>query len=393
MVSEKIVLNNKSRFLQKTYINEALIDNAVKKATDKLLTNIEWFKHNFTSAETIDFKYESRDNCDWTSGMNTGILYLAYELTGNEAFYDAAKFQLKSYKPRLENKTGLMDHDVGFVYTPSCVADYKVSGNLESRKIALSAAELLLSYFNEKGGFIKRIANDKPSGFRTLVDTMMNLPLLFWAGVETENKEYIEKAIKHYKTTEKYLVRGDGSTFHHFQFNPETVEPERGLTFQGYSDESCWSRGHSWLIYGYPIAYGYTKDESIFDIHRSVTYYFLNKLPSDNIPYWDLMFTEGSKEPRDSSAAAVSVCGLLEMTKYLDDNNSDKEIFKNAADMMMLSLIENCSNDDNSKDGLLSHVTHALPQGRGIDESAIYGDYFYLEALLRYKNSNWKMYW
>ncbi len=393
MVAKNVLLDNAERFKQKTTIPDSIISEAIDKACSKLLENIEWFKLNFTPPETINFKYEPKENNDWTSGMNTGILYLAYELTGNEVFRDAADYQLESFKIRLANKIGLMNHDVGFIYTPSCVANYKITGNKASRETALLAAELLSSFFNEKGGFIKRTAGDKAPSFRTLVDTMMNIPLLFWAGRETGDADYTRKAQIHYKTCEKYLVREDGSTFHHFQFNPVTVDPENGLTLQGYSDSSCWSRGHSWLIYGYPIAYGYTRDKSILDVHRAVTYYFLNKLPSDNIPYWDLVFTEGSKEPRDSSAAAVSVCGLLEMVKYLDDNNPDKEIFENAADMMMLSLIEKCSNFDETKDGLLSYVTHALPQGRGIEESAIYGDFFYLEALMRYKNPNWKMYW
>ncbi len=393
MAPKSILLSDPERFREKTTISPSLINDAVSNACNKLLDKLEWFKNNFTPPETINYKYEPKENNDWTSGMNTGIMYLAYELTGNEVFKEAARFQLKSFETRLEQKTGLMNHDVGFIYTPSCVADYKITGNKASFETALDAAKLLSSFFSEKGGFIKRTAGDKAPSFRTLVDTMMNIPLLFWAGKETGDADYTRKAQLHYKTCEKYLVREDGSTFHHFQFNPETLEPENGLTLQGYSDSSCWSRGHSWLIYGYPIAYGYTRDKSIFDIHRKVTYYFLNRLPDDNIPYWDLVFTEGSNEPRDSSAAAVAVCGLLEMIKYLDDTSADKEIFKNAADKMMLSLIEKCSNDDKSKDGLLSHVTHALPQGRGIDESAIYGDFFYLEALLRYKNPNWIKYW
>ena len=128
-------------------------------------------------------------------------------------------------------------------------------------------------------------------------------------------------------------------------------------------------------------------------MHRAVTYYFLNRLPEDFIPYWDFVFTDGSTQPKDASAAAVAVCGLLEMCKYLDENDPDREIYKNAADRMMRALIQKCSNFDEDKDGLLVHVTHALPQGRGIDEAAVYGDYFYLEALLRYKKPDWNKYW
>lgn len=393
MLTHPITLNDPQRFATTVRISEEEINHAISLAEQKLLQGLPRLADDFTPPETINFKYEPRSNNEWTSGMNTGVFWLAYELTGNQAFYDAAKKQVATYAERFRTKTNLMDHDVGFIFTPSCVADYKVTGNPESKQLALDAAAWLLRSFTEKGGFIKRGSEDWPGAYRTLVDTMMNLPLLLWAGKESGNPDYTQKVIRHYMTTAKYLVREDGSTFHHYQFNPETLEPERGLTLQGYSDDSCWSRGHSWLVYGYPIAYSYTRDEAILPIHQAVTYYFLNHLPQDGIPYWDFVFGDGSSEPRDSSAAAVAICGLLEMCKYLSDDNPDKVIFQNAADGMMRALIDTCINTDAEKDGILAHVTHGVPQNRGIDESAIYGDYFFLEALLRYKNPDWKMYW
>ena len=393
MFGKETIIGDVEKYIHPVEINEPDLDCAITNATDKLLIDAERLSAGFTLPETIDYRYQLSPNDQWTSGMNTGVYWLAYELTGNKKFKEYAEKQLKTYKQRLDDKVGLLCHDVGFVYTPSCVADYKITGNDKSRSLALNAAELLMSGYDEKGKIIKRGFTDYPGAYRILVDTMMNIPLLLWAGKETSDEEYTQKAVAHYKSTEKYLVRKDGSTFHHFQFNPQTMEPENGLTLQGYSDLSCWSRGHSWLIYGYPIAYSYTHDKSIFDVHKKVTYYFLSNLPKDDVPYWDLIFGKESTQPRDSSAAAVAVCGLLEMDKYLNDDSFDKKIFKNAADHMMKSLIQNYSNSDTSKDGLLMHVTHAFPQNRGIDESAIYGDYFYLEALLRYKNPDWQMYW
>ncbi|MBQ7363061.1 MAG: glycoside hydrolase family 88 protein [Clostridia bacterium] len=393
MLTEKIELLKPNMYKTPVNITSSFIDAAIEVAINKLLENRDRLT-TFTPPETINYKYEKRDNdVEWTSGLNTGVLWLAWELSGERCFYDAAKAQIKTYFPRFEKKTGLMNHDVGFIFTPSVVADYKLTGDRSSRELALAAAEHLSTCWSEKVGYVRRGMGTWPGGYRTLVDTMMNIPLLLWAGKESGNDEYTKKAISHYNNTAKYLVRADGSTYHHFQFDPQTEEPVGGLTLQGFSDESCWSRGHSWLVYGYPIAYSYTKDESILDVYRGVTYHLLNNLPSDYIPYWDLIFGEGSGQPRDASAAAVSVCGLLEMCKYLDDGDSDKEIYRNAADKMMKSLIQKCANLDSERDGLLAHVTHALPQGRGIDESAIYGDYFYLEALLRYKNPDWKMYW
>ena len=308
MYSENVTLARPERFKNPMQNNDVFIDAAIEVAIKKLLKDADKLTR-FTLPETVDFKYVERENCDWTSGMNTGVLWLAYELTGDERFYNAAKEQVKTYYERFETKRGLLDHDVGFVFTPSCVADYKVTGDTRSRQLALDAAELLSNCYSDKMGFIRRSSGNWAGANRALVDSMMNIPLLFWAGDEIGKHVYTDKAVRHYRTTAQYLVREDGSTYHHYQFEPGTDEPQGGVTLQGFSDESCWSRGHSWLVYGYPIAYGYTHDEEIKKMHRAVTYYFLNRLPEDYIPYWDFVFTDGSTQPRDASAAAVAVCG------------------------------------------------------------------------------------
>jgi unsaturated chondroitin disaccharide hydrolase len=173
----------------------------------------------------------------------------------------------------------------------------------------------------------------------------------------------------------------------------ETHAPKYGLTFQGHKDDSCWSRGHAWGVYGFPIAYSYVKENFLVDIHKDVTYFMLNHLPEDLIPYWDYDFTSGD-QPRDSSAGAISVCGMLEMAKQLPDDAPQKAIFESAAAQMMEALIDRCTGDQGFEyDGLLCHVTGALPQGMGIDGVAVYGDYHYMEALMRFAHPDWKKYW
>ena len=194
--------------------------------------------------------------------------------------------------------------------------------------------------------------------------------------------------------TEKYLIREDGSSFHHYEFDIDTHKPVRGLTFQGYADDTCWSRGHAWGVYGFPISYSYTNEEFLVDLHKDITYYMPNHLPQDLIPYWDLVFTEGNDQPRDSSAEAITVCGMNEMCKYLPDDAPQKKVFESAASQMLEAIIDHCTGDIGKEyDGLVYHVTAALPQKLGIDECAIYGDYHYLEALMRLSNPNWNRYW
>jgi len=395
MVKQQVVLTSKQRFESPYRLDHNKVIKAAEKALDKLEKNINNYKYGFV--ESGDRYKFSSINQYWTHGMQTGCFWLAYEISGNRIFKDVAEHHIASYKKRLDERIGMDDHDVGFVFSPSCVAAYKLTGDERARQISLNAAKYLYEKsYSKEGKFIIRchLGWDRGDGCRTMMDSLMNAPLLFWAAEETGNKDFYQAAVDHNKTTIEYLVREDASTFHHYQFDPKTAKPVRGLTFQGYSDDSCWSRGHSWGISGFPITYAYTKDESLIPVHKDITYYMLNHLPDDYIPYWDYYFGQGSSEPRDSSAGVIAVCGMNEMCKHLPDGIEQKVIFENVSAHMLESVIDNCAGDDYDEyDGLICHVTGALPQGSGIDSCTLYGDYFYLEALMRYIKPDWKMYW
>lgn len=396
MGRKEIILENPERFLRTHEISKEKINSAIEKALDKLEKNIPKWTNNFASASSKNYKYLQGPNEHWECGMQTGIYWLAYELSGNHKFREVAEKHLITYRERFEKKIELNDHDVGFVYTPSCVAAYKVTGDESIRQLALEVADFYYSTsYTQKGGFILRgwTWQDQPSGCRTMMDTLMNVPFLFWAGQESGRSEYTEAALSQNRITEKYLIREDASSYHHYQFEPGTYKPLHGLTLQGYSNDSCWSRGHAWGVYGFSIAYSYTKADFLPQLHKDITYYMLNHLPEDLIPYWDYIFTEG-EHPRDSSAAVINVCGMLEMCKFLSDDAPEKQIYQSAAAQMLEAVIDRCTGDiGRDYDGLICHVTHALPQKRGIDECAIYGDYFYLEALMRFVNPDWNRYW
>lgn len=396
MIKGKIILENPERFSGKYEISQEKLIRAIEKATDKLESQIPMYGDKFPGNWSVNYKYPLGDNNNWVCGMFTGEFLLAYELTGNKKFRDIVERHLLTFRKRMDEKVGVGGHDVGFPFSPSCVAAYKVLGDEKARKTALDAAEHLYNNaYSEIGGFIvrggKAKAMENPG--RTMMDTLMNIPLLFWAGQETGRKEYTEAAISQCKTTEKYLIREDGSSFHHYQFEPRTFKPIRGLTLQGHSDDSCWSRGHSWGVYGFPIAYDYTGDNSLIDLHEGVTNFMLNHLPKDLIPYWDYDFTEGD-EARDSSAGLINVCGMKEMSRLLPDDAPQKRIFENAAAHMLEAVIDYCTGDIGREyDGLVCHVTAALPQGLGIDECGVYGDYHYLESLCRFIKPEWVRYW
>lgn len=395
-MKKNIILEHPEYFSETHTISKTKIDTAIEKALYKLEMNSARWMDSFAGTSSVAHRYIAGANDNWVCGMQTGIYWLAYELSGNKKFRNVAEKHLITYRERFEKKIAVDNHDVGFVFSPSCVAAYKITGDESIRRLALDVADYYYhTSYTKEGGFILRgwTWQDQPGGCRTMMDTLMNAPLLFWAGQESNRPEYTEAALNQSRITKKYLIREDASSFHHFQFEPGTYKPLYGITLQGYSNDSCWSRGHAWGVYGFPIAYSYTKAPFLLDVHRNITYYMLNHLPKDKIPYWDYIFTEG-EQPRDSSAAVINVCGMLEMCKYLPNDAPEKQIYQNAASQMIEAVIERCTGDIGKEyDGLICHVTHAWPQKTGIDECAIYGDYFYLEALMRLVNPDWNRYW
>lgn len=375
--------------MTKEYIKEA-ISFVLKKIDD----NLETFTYKFPAPASVNNVYPAIDNIEWTSCFWTGMLWLAYDITGDNKYRKVAELQLESYKKRIEEKICVDTHDLGFLYSLSCVASFKLTGNEEAKVIALQAADELITRYFDKAGIIQAwgdLSNPEQRG-RMIIDCNMNLPLLYWASEVTGDKKYYNMASNHVSKAAKYIVREDASTFHTYYMNVETGQPSHGKTHQGYSDNSCWARGQAWGIYGFPLSYIYTGDWSLIEQTQKVTNYFLNRLPEDNVCYWDLVFTSGEEE-RDSSAAAIAVCGLMEMCKHLPLTNKYKQTYENAAIKILKSLTDNyTSKNCPESNGILLHAVYGKPFNSGVDECNIWGDYYYFEALAR-ASKDWKLYW
>lgn len=351
----------------------------------------------FPDSSSIHGVYGKQENNEgWTQSFWTGILWLAYEFTGDKIYKDTVTKLLPSFVNRVDNMVGMGDHDIGFVFTLSMVAGYKVTGDENMRQKAINAAKVLANRFREKGQFIQ-IAGDadcvEPKLYRLIIDCLMNTQLLFWAGEETGDAEFTRKALAHVNTTLDTVVREDGSTFQNFYFDQKTGERLGGGTKQGLSDSSAWSRGQAWGVTGPALAYSHFKDDSIMKKYCSIVDYYINHLPDDYVAYWDLSFNCG-EEPRDSSAAAIAVCGLLEACRSMPLDAEHKKKYFETAERIMNSLIENYTTKDDAKsNGLLKHGTYYYAGNLGVDECCIWGDYFYMEALMRFLNPDWKKYW
>ena len=387
-------INRKAEYEAAGFLTREEVTAAMDRVADQVRCNMEYFGTRFPSSATRNQTYGVIDNIEWTDGFWTGLLWLCYEYTGDDAFKNLALKNVDSFLNRVEKRIELDHHDLGFLYSLSCVAGYKLTGSAEGRKAGLLAADKLMERFQEKGGFIQAWGElGARDNYRLIIDCLLNIPLLHWAFLETGKPVYRNAAMRHYEAACNNVIRDDASAYHTFYFDPETGEPLKGVTRQGYSDDSAWARGQAWGIYGIPLNYRYVKDDSAFNLFKGMTNYFLNRLPEDEVCYWDLIFTDGSNQSRDSSAAAIGVCGIHEMLKYLPEVESDKNTYRHAMHCILRSLMERYTAPE-IKPGnpVLLHGVYSWHSGKGVDEGNIWGDYYYMEALIRFYK-DWNLYW
>lgn len=379
---------------EKVVLKREEVEKAIEKIIKHIDANLDYFKDKFPSPATKENKYDIIENIEWTDGFYTGMLWLAYEYTGDEKYRKQAERNVESFYNRIQKEIEVYHHDLGFLYTPSCVAAYKLTGNEIAKKAAIMGADKLIERYQAKSKFIQAWGSlESAEHHRFIIDCLLNLPLLYWASNETGDPIYRTIADNHFETSLKYVIRDDASAFHTYYMNPEDGSPLKGVTRQGYSDDSSWARGQAWGVYGLALNYMYKPQDVTVKFYEAMTNYFINRLPQDDVCYWDLIFTDGDGHVKDSSAAAIAVCGIIEMQRYLPETTEYKYVHLNAANRMLKSLIENYHNENyEAGQGVLKHGVYSWHSRKGFDECNIWGDYYYFEALMRYIR-DYRPYW
>lgn len=376
---------------------------AIQAALKQIDGNLETFARVCPHDTTINNVYPPRrlrdnpegTNVGWTTGFWPGILWLAYEWTGDDQYRRVAEMQGESFAARMRSKFDVDHHDLGFLYTPTAIAAYRLTGDEDAKAVAVEAARTLLNRFWEKPGIIQawgRMDDPNQKG-RTIVDSLMNLPLLFWASEVTGDPVFRQSAIRHAEQLQRTFVRADDTTYHTYYFDTETGAPLYGKTAQGAADESCWARGQAWAMYGFTLSYAYTKNPAFLETAQRLTDYFLAHVPADGVVYWDLAFGDGSGEEKDSSASAIAACALLEMVKWLPEGAQKDRYARAAAETVEALATKYAANSVPGSNALILHGVYSKPGGNGVDEANLWGDYFYMEALIRMAKPDWKMYW
>lgn len=330
----------------------------------------------------------------WVASHWVGMLWLAYRETGDSQYRDWAERWMKPLSARIYDT---WTHDHGFLFGLSFI---KGSEMIEDKRmvkkyhtIALAAADTYTKKANPQNGFISwhDTWQKKDNRDETVIDSMMDVQLMWWASEQTKDPKYIQVGLKQVEAVRRFMVRPDFSTSHGLEFNPKTGEVIGERTFQGYADNSCWSRGQAWAIYGFSQIYAKTGNPDYLKTARGVAEYFLNNLPEDKVPYWDFQAPLIPKElyprsmVRDSSAAAIAASGLLELARFEEDPFFAVKYFNSAMEILRSLSSPNYLSRGTLHQGVLLHgCQHFKRQDRdpdNIDSCNIWGDYYFMEAL------------
>ncbi len=317
---------------------------------------------------------------DWTSGFFSGNLWQIYQLTGDDRFkVKAALWNSFIEKEKFNGKT----HDMGFKVYCSFGKGLQVEKNEKYQAIIIKSAQTLITRFNSKIGAIRSWDHNKESwDFPVIIDNMLNLELLFEASKLSGDTKFKDIAIQHANTTLKNHFRVDNSCFHVVDYDTITGAVKKRGTHQGFNDQSSWARGQSWAVYGFTMAYRYTKNkEYLKQAEATAKYYINNKnMPNDGIPYWDFNDTAIPNSPKDASSAAVMASALVEL--YTFTKNKDYLKYANKV-IATLSTDKYLLNESVKGPFILDHSTGNWPKKDEIDQPIVYADYYFLEAIIR----------
>jgi len=353
------------------------IDEAVSFSLNKLAATVEEIPSDKYPIRTQGLgRWECTDASAWTSGFFPGCLWFAYEITGQTKWKKHAQEFTKGLE---EQKFNTGTHDLGFMLFNSCGNGYRLTKDESYKNTILTAAQSLASRYNANVGCIQSWNGD----FQVIIDNMMNLELLFWASKNGGAPQFYDMAVSHALKTIENHIRKDGSCYHVVIYDPGNGNVIKKRTAQGFDVNSTWARGQAWGIYGFTMTFRETQDQRFLETARKMANFFINHLPNDYIPFWDLELPSDSDKPyKDVSAAAIAVSALLELNLIDPQPNN----YLTTAESILSSLTQSYLSTGTNSSGILLHGAYNVNSNNPFDwdSSVIWADYYFLEALLRY---------
>ena len=315
----------------------------------------------------------------WCDGFFPGMMWIFYRHLGPDQpdsrfWYDQAVRYTKPLEPR---KMDCDVHDLGFIFMSTYLRWFQFTRDPAIKEVILQAGRTLAQRFKEDGQYLRSfVAEDS-----LFIDIMMNVGIIFYAARESNDKKLRDIAVRHCNTTRRYLVRGDGSTAHEGIFDLQTGEFLRQSTQQGFRGDSCWSRGLGWALYGFSNAYEYSRDPRFLKTAEDCTDYYITYTPGDGVPPWDYNAPPENRTLVDTSAAAIAAAGLLRLCRLIPDPMKGHLYWSTAIDILRTLCNKYLAESDPNWEGILKSGVYHIHKGLGVDESVMWGEYFFVEAL------------
>jgi unsaturated chondroitin disaccharide hydrolase len=318
---------------------------------------------------------------NWFGGFWVGLLLAAYLRTSDKAYLDLANERLLLVAPRASDGT---THDIGFIFYPSAIAAYHITKRPEYAELAARAADQLRKrlIMTPKGSYLSAWGplDDERGRRSSAIDTMANLPLLYWAADYRQDASFVLTGEAHAMMTRGSFIRPDMSTYHAVEYDIATGDRARGFTFQGAGDESCWPRGQAWAIYGYTRTAEATGKRKYLDLAEQLADYYLGRTGPSMVPFWDFDDPEIPRAPLDTSASAIVAAALFDLAALHPDAGKGEQ-WRQHALALLTALCENHLAKDGAQRGLLRHGCYSKPHNQGVDGAVMFGDFFFVEAL------------
>jgi len=311
---------------------------------------------------------------NWCEGFLGGQLWLMYRHTREEYWREKAEHYSRLIEHR---KTDRNVHDLGFLFWSTWKRWYDLTGDATVNQIVVEAGRTLALRFQEKGKYLRSFVAPES----LFIDIMMNVGIIFYAARETNDADLLRIAVEHCRTTRRYLVRGDGSAAHEGIFDLNTGEFLRQSTHQGWRADSAWARGLAWALYGFGAAYSFARDVRFLQTAEACSNFYIERTPAHGIPPNDWDESEPAC-PYESSAAAIAASGMLSLSRLAGDVAHARLYHDYALRILdTLTTPEFLAAETPDWEGILKHGVYHQRKGLGVDESVMWGDYFFLEAL------------
>jgi unsaturated chondroitin disaccharide hydrolase len=325
------------------------------------------------------WKHEGPVWTHWCDGFLPGMMWLFHRHYGADK--SESKYWMEQAihytKPLEARKTDADVHDLGFIFMPTYYRWYQATRDAAVHEVILRAGKTLAQRFSEEGQYLRSfVAEDS-----IFIDVMMNVGIIFYAARECNDRRLRDIAVRHSLTTRRFLVRGDGSTAHEGIFDVETGEFLRESTQQGYRSDSCWSRGLTWALYGFTTANEYSRDPRFLHTAEACADYYITHTPADGVPPWDYNAPAENRALVDTSAAAIAAAGLLRLCRHAADPMKGHFYWSTAVHILRSLCVKYLASGEPEWEGILKGGVYHIHKGLGVDESVMWGEYYFVEAL------------